>query len=69
MGDKHERGRVRLAAKALEKLQEMLARGGIKSRAWFVQNQQAGPGHERAADEHALQRSPWDRNSHGRFAR
>src|SRR5258708_1421734 len=54
MGDEHEGGGVFLAAKALKKLEEMFARGGIESGAGFVENEQAGAGHERAANKHAL---------------
>src|SRR5258708_2104575 len=54
MRDQHERGSVLLAAKALEELQEMLARGGIESGARLIEDEQPWFGHERAADEHAL---------------
>src|SRR5260221_8660400 len=54
MGDEDEGGRVRPAAEALEELEKMLARGGVEAGAGFVENQEARPGHERAANEHAL---------------
>jgi hypothetical protein len=38
----------------MEKLQKVFAGGGIKPRAWFIENQNAGPGHECAANQYAL---------------
>ncbi len=54
MGDEDEGGGVGALAEALEELEEMFAGGGVEAGAGFIENQQSWPGHERAANEHAL---------------
>jgi len=54
MGDEDEGGGAGSLAEALEELEEMFAGGGVEAGAGFVENQQAGPGHERASNEDAL---------------
>ena len=41
-------------AEALEEGEEVLAGDGVEAGARLVEDEQARPGHERAADEHAL---------------
>ena len=54
VGDEDQGGRIPAGAQALEEGEEMFARHGIESGAGFVENEQAGFGHERAADQDAL---------------
>lgn len=48
VGHQHQRGRISLARERVDELQKFLTRHGIETGARFVEDEQAGTGHERA---------------------
>eukprot|EP01031_Cornospumella_fuschlensis_P007159 gene7159-8879_t len=54
MGHEHEGGRAALTGEFFEEAEEFFARHGIEAGARFVEDEQAGAGHEGSGDEDAL---------------
>ena len=54
MRHQHHRGRAADAGEALDELQEVLARDGIESRAWLVEDHQPRRAHQRPPNQDAL---------------
>jgi len=54
MRDKNQRGRAALRSEAFKKGEELLAGDRIETGARFIEDEQAGPCHQRTGDENAL---------------